>query len=92
MDLSEKPSVRHPMGVAVCGTPIVPGLVVFTNEMRVGVVQPPRYRPGPEGWFDVAYPGGGGTVMQNPERVATRFRTYDGRVLVAAEEQEGHHE
>lgn len=91
-DRSQKPSAAHPMGVAVCGTPIEPGLFVFTNEMRVGKVRArdrELYGSSADEWFDVVYRDGS-TVMQNPERVATTFTTYDGEELVAEERAEHH--
>ena len=57
-------------GTSADGKQVTPGLIVFTNEMRVGkVVEGFRNN---EGWFDVEYRTGG-RVMQNAERVATRF-------------------
>lgn len=67
---AQLPSEEHPMGVAVCGTPITPGLIVWTNEYKPGVVTDAQ-RHDPE-WFDVRF-ADGGTVMQNGERVATVF-------------------
>ena len=88
-DRSQKPSAAHPMGVAVCGTPIEPGLFVFTNEMRVGKVVAGSMREHNPGWFDVQYRDGS-KVMQDPGRVTTRFTTYDGEELVAEERAEHH--
>lgn len=56
------------------GVPLSDGLIVFTNEMRTGRVDLATLDS--EGWFDVVYPSGG-RVMQNWDRVATRF---EGRV------------
>lgn len=67
---AENPSEQHPMGVTVDGVHIEPGLAVWTNEYRAGIVTD-RLRHN-DGWFDVRYPNGR-TVMQNPERVATAF-------------------
>lgn len=66
---AQNPSEEHPMGVAVCGTPIEPGLIVWTNEYKPGIVTEHKHN---DGWFDVRYATGGRT-MQNPERVATVF-------------------
>lgn len=54
------------------GVPLTEGLVVWTNEFRVGRVTFKRHRVSDDGWFDVEYPEGR-TVMQNSERVATVF-------------------
>lgn len=54
------------------GVEIVEGLVVWTNEFRIGRVTFKRHRVSDDGWFDVEYPEGR-TVMQNGERVATKF-------------------
>lgn len=86
IDRSQKPSEQHPMGVAVCGTSITPGLIVFTNELRAGKVVPRDYgvhTTAFDEWFDVVYRTGS-KVMQNPERVTTVFTDFDGRLLVAA--------
>lgn len=72
---AQNPSEEHPMGVTVDGVHIEPGLVVWTNEYRAGIVQEPKHREYAstfDGWFDVRYPSGGG-ALQNPERVATEF-------------------
>ena len=69
-------SQTHDFGTTWDGVPIVPGLVVFTNEMRVGVVEDHDYG---QGWFDVRY-ATGGAVLQNAERVATHF---EGRSAAA---------
>ena len=89
IDRSQRPSERHPYGVAVCGTPIEPGMFVFTNEMRVGKVVEGSIRPHNPEWFDVEYRDGS-TVMQNPERVATKF--HDGIGMLEAEERGRHHD
>lgn len=64
-------------GKTADGVEIVEGLVVFTNEMQVGVVRLGRHRASDDGWFDVEYaPDADGysrRVMQNGDRVATRF-------------------
>lgn len=74
MNRSRPPSAEHPLGVAVCGTPITPGLAVWTNEFRVGVVtgvdEAKVRAPGFDGWFDVLY-ADGRKVMQNADRVST---------------------
>lgn len=57
------------------GVEIVEGLVVFTNEMRTGVVRA-GHRSYEEGWFDVEY-ADGRRVMMNGDRVATRFEGRD---------------
>lgn len=67
------------------GVPITPGLVVFTNEMRAGVVVPGSHREHNPGWFDVEYRNGG-KVMQDASRVATHFNLRDALVTY----REGH--
>lgn len=71
------------------GVAIVDGLPVITNEFRVGVVDLSRPCSDPD-WFDVRYPadenGHARTVMQNGDRVATRFRGANGKLTVAATE------
>lgn len=71
---------RDSLGTTADGVPVVDGLVVFTNEMRPGVINLAAYRPLHDGWFDVDYPDGG-VALQNGERVATRF---EGRSATAA--------
>jgi hypothetical protein len=72
------------LGTTDDGVKIVDGLPVITNEMTVGLVRADRYRTAHDGWFDVEY-ANGGRVMQNGERVTTRFRGLNG-VRVAADE------
>lgn len=71
------------LGRTADGVDIVDGLIVWTNEMRPGVVRLDRYRTSDDGWFDVECPpdgsGRGRRVMQNGERVATRFEGRDAR-------------
>ena len=83
---AQMPSPEHPMGVAVCGTPIAPGLVVFTNEYKVGVVEDNSDRATDREWFDVRYPDGR-RCFQNGERVATEFEGKRARDVLLAEVQ-----
>ena len=84
---SEAPSEAHPMGVTVDGVPIVPGLVVWTNEYRPGTVLAERFPMGnPPEWFDVEY-ASGGRVMQNPERVAVVFEGKRASDALAADRE-----
>lgn len=76
MDANHTPD----LGRTADGATVTDGLAVFTNEMRVGVVRTDRYRTADDGWFDVEY-ADGRRVMQNGERVATRF---DGEVAETA--------
>jgi len=73
------------LGHTVDGVKIVDGLVVWTNEMRPGTVRLDQWSQWNPDWFDVEYPGVDGQpgrrVMQNAERVATRF---EGRAAQAA--------
>lgn len=69
------------------GVPITHGLAVFTNEMRVGLVEADRVRASDDGWFDVRY-ADGRRVMQNAERVATRFEGRNAAEQWAAEQGE----
>lgn len=64
--------IRTADGVVVCD-----GMIVFTNEMSPGRVDLAALDSG--GWFDVEY-ADGSRVMQNGERVATRF---EGRAAAA---------
>jgi predicted RNA-binding Zn-ribbon protein involved in translation (DUF1610 family) len=73
------------VGRTTDGIDIVDGLAVITNEFRVGVVRLDRPRALDDGWFDVEY-ADGRRVMQNGERIATRFRDVNGNVLIAADE------
>lgn len=70
------------LGTTADGITIVEGLPVITNEMRVGLVRTDRYRTSDDGWFDVEY-ADGRKVMQNGERVATRFRGLNGTLVAA---------
>lgn len=54
------------------GVRITPGLIVFTNEFRVGKVVEGSLREHNPGWFDVEYRNGA-KAMQSPDRVATHF-------------------
>lgn len=72
------------LGTTDDGVKIVDGLPVITNEMTVGLVRTDRFRTAQDGWFDVEY-ADGRRVMQNGERVTTRFRGLNG-VRVAADE------
>lgn len=74
----------NPVGKTADGVDIVEGMPVITNEMQAGLVRLDRYRASDDGWFDVEY-ADGRRVMQNGERVATRFRGLNG-TLVAADE------
>lgn len=69
-DKHKPPSAEHPYGVAVCGTPIEPGLQVWTNEFEAGTV---TSRPlSSDQWFEVRYPNGK-TVLQDAQRVSTKL-------------------
>lgn len=84
---AERPTPEHPLGKAVCGTPITPGLIVWTNEMRTGVVvdDPERFaRPYWDGWFEVLSEGR--RVLQDQNRVITVF---EGRRASDHHEKEG---
>lgn len=69
------------LGNTADGKPIVDGLIVFTNDMKVGKVLAGTER---HGWFDVEHLDGTKSMM-NGERVSTTFRTYDGRIEYATE-------
>lgn len=62
---------------------IWPGLIVFTNEMRVGKVVEGSMREHSPGWFDVEHRDGTKSMM-NAERVSTTFRTYEGTLEYAS--------
>lgn len=69
------------MGKTHEGVAVVPGLHVWTNEMRAGVVgQEEKYTPG---WFEVYY-ADGGSVLQNAERVAIYFMGRSAKVAYDA--------
>ncbi len=72
------------LGLTADGVPIVDNLLVITNEMRVGKIRLDRYRASDDGWFDVEY-ADGRRVMQNSERVATRFGTRSAKDVWAEE-------
>lgn len=73
------------LGRTYDGVPIVEGLAVFTNEMKVGLVRTDRVRASDDGWFDVEY-ADGRRVMQNADRVATHFTGLDDKRRDAATE------
>jgi len=79
--------VDQVIGLAADGEPIVDGLVVFTNDMKVGKVVGKSLRPYNPGWFDVAHLDGT-TSFMNAERVSTTFRTYKGKIEHATEKYE----
>lgn len=76
-------------GLTWDGKVITPGLIVFTNEFRVGKVVEGSLREHSPGWFDVEYRTGG-TVMQNAERVATHFNGSRGFEVAADVYATGH--
>jgi len=65
---------------ALCGTRIVPGLLVFTNDCRWGKVLHDSLS---DGWYNVEYPDGTGGIY-NGERMTTT----PAKELTSAEERE----
>lgn len=76
-----KPSTFWHLGITEDGKVIRPGLIVFTNDLKVGRVGMPRDREvwGTtfDEWFDVHHADGTRSYM-NHDRVSTTFRHYSG--------------